>query len=121
MEALKYGVKKAQIYFRLGNLYYDSGDLSRAEYAYKRAVEEDPNYASAYHNLGVVYRRQGRIDLSVKMLKKARKLELLHPKRVTLTADQKRFLLRLGGYMLLFVLGTIFLLALILFLLVRFA
>ncbi|HDN19465.1 MAG TPA: tetratricopeptide repeat protein, partial [Candidatus Acetothermia bacterium] len=53
VDVLRYGVNKAQVYFRLGNLYFDSGDLSRAEYAYKRAIEEDPKHASAHHNLGV--------------------------------------------------------------------
>lgn len=98
MEALKYKTKRAQIYFRLGNIYFDAGDLSRAEYAYKRAIEEDPRHAAAHHNLGVVYRRQGKIGLSVKMLKKARRLELLHPRRVELSPEEKRALLRMGLY-----------------------
>ena len=98
VEALKYGVEKARIYFRLGNLYYDAGDLSRAEYAYKRAIEEDPRHALAHHNLGVVYRKQGKIGLSVKMLKKARKLEMLHPRRVELSPEQKKAVLRMGLY-----------------------
>lgn len=98
MDALKYRVKRAQIYFRLGNLYFDAGDLARAEYAYKRAIEEDPRHAAAHHNLGVVYRRQGKIGLSVKMLKKARRLELLYPRKVELSPDQKRAVLRMGLY-----------------------
>lgn len=118
VEALKYGIEKPMIYFRLGNLYFDAGDLSRAEYAYKRAIEEDPKFASAYHNLGVVYRRQGKIGLSVKMLKKARRLELLFPrsKREELSMVEKRTLLRLGLYSMAFLLGLIALFIGILFL-----
>lgn len=118
VEALKYGIEKPMIYFRLGNLYFDAGDLSRAEYAYKRAIEEDPKFASAYHNLGVVYRRQGKIGLSVKMLKKARRLELLYPrpKREELSMVEKRTLLRLGLYSMAFLLGLIALFIGILFL-----
>ncbi len=98
IEALKYGVEKPAIYFRLGNIYFDAGDLSRAEYAYKRAIEEDPRHALAHHNLGVVYRRQRKIGLSVKMLKKARRLELLHPRAADLSPEEKRALLRMGLY-----------------------
>ena len=54
VEALKYGIKKEAIYFRLGNIYIDAGDLSRAEYAYKRALEVDPHHVNAMHNLSVV-------------------------------------------------------------------
>jgi len=104
VEALKYGIEKPRIYFRLGNIYFDAGDLSRAEYAYKRAIEEDPHFASAYHNLGVVYRKQGKISQAVKMLKKARKLELLYPRSVELSPEKKKLLLSLGWRMALFAL-----------------
>ncbi len=92
VDALQYGVEKAQIYFRLGNIYFDAGDLARAEYAYTRAIQEDPRHASAHHNLGVVYRRQGKIAASVKMLKKARSLELRYPPQVEITDAQRKFL-----------------------------
>ncbi len=90
VEALKYGLEKPLVYFRLGNIYFDSGDLSRAEYAYKRAIDEDPHYASAHHNLGVVYRKQGQVGQSVRYLKKARRLELRHPRKAELTDQQKK-------------------------------
>lgn len=94
VDVLKYGLEKPQLYFRLGNLYFDGGDLSRAEYAYKRAIAEDPNHASAHHNLGVVYRSQKRITESVRFLKKARRLELRHPRRVDVSPEQKKTLKR---------------------------
>jgi tetratricopeptide (TPR) repeat protein len=100
VDVLRYGVEKAQVYFRLGNLYFDSGDLSRAEYAYKRAIEEDPKHASAHHNLGVVYRRQGKIAQSVKMLKKAKKLEIRYPRPVKLNPEQKKLIKRMALPML---------------------
>jgi len=90
LDALRYGEAKAQILFRLGNLYFEQGDLTRAEHAYRRATEEDPHHASAHHNLGVVYRRQGRIAQSLQMLKKARKLELRYPRRVDLAPDDRQ-------------------------------
>lgn len=90
LDALRYGEAKAQVLFRLGNLYFEQGDLARAEHAYRRATEEDPHHASAHHNLGVVYRRQGKITQSVQMLKKARRLELRHPRRVDLAPDERQ-------------------------------
>lgn len=101
VEALRYGEEKAAIYFRLGNVYFDAGDLGRAEYAYQRAIQEDPRHASAYHNLGVVYRKQGKIAESVKMLKKARRVEIRYPKTVNLTPDQRKALWRLAWPMML--------------------
>ncbi len=89
LDALRYGEAKAQVLFRLGNLYFEQGDLARAEHAYRRATEEDPRHASAHHNLGVVYRRQGRIAQSVQMLKKARRLDLRYPRRVDLTPEER--------------------------------
>ncbi|MFH1610092.1 MAG: tetratricopeptide repeat protein [Candidatus Bipolaricaulota bacterium] len=90
LEALRYGENKAQVMFRLGNLYFDRGDLARAEHAYRRATEEDPRHPSAHHNLGVVYRRQGKVSQSVRMLKKARWLDLRHPRGAELSPPQKR-------------------------------
>lgn len=101
VEVLRYGVLKPQVYFRLGNIYFDQGDLSRAEYAYQRAIQEDPKYASAYHNLGVVYRRQGKVDQSVKMLKKARNLEIRYPPKVALSPEERKLLKRLSLPMIL--------------------
>lgn len=110
VDLLRYGEEKATIYFRLGNVYFDAGDLSRAEYAYQRAIQEDPHHASAHHNLGVVYRKQGRIAESVKMLKKARRLEIRYPKPVALTPEQRRLIWRLAWPMMLvpFVLVALF-------------
>lgn len=107
VELLRYGEEKATIYFRLGNVYFDAGDLARAEYAYQRAIQEDPRHASAHHNLGVVYRKQGKIGESVKMLKKARRLEMRYPRKVELSPDQKKALWRLAWPMMLVPLGLV--------------
>jgi len=120
VEALRYGVDKAQVYFRLGNLYFDAGDLDRAEYAYGRAVQEDPRHASAHHNLGVVYRKQGRISASVKMLKKARSLELRYPPKVEVNEGQRRFLKALAWRLTLIPLGFLVAVLLLLWIVGRF-
>jgi len=117
IEALQYGLEKAKIYFRLGNLYFDAGDLERAEYSYKRAIEHDPKHVNAHHNLSVVYRRQGRIGEYVKMHKRALKLAAHRP--VELSEEGVRRARRLALKLFLFGMGFLALLALVIFLLSR--
>jgi tetratricopeptide (TPR) repeat protein len=105
VEALRYGIDKAQIYYRLGNIYIDNNDLGRAEYAYKRALDVDSNHVNAMHNLAIVYKRQKKISHFVKTYKKSQRMELLHPRKANLRQDQKRKLRRLGVKMMLVMLG----------------
>ena len=61
-------------YFALSNLgavQIESGKLSAAEVALKRAIEINPGDAFAYRNLGIAYSRQARFDEAVSMLKQA--------------------------------------------------
>jgi tetratricopeptide (TPR) repeat protein len=117
IDALQYGLEKAKSYFRLGNLYFDAGDLERAEYAYKRAIEHDPEHVNAYHNLSVVYRRQGRIGEYVKLRKRALKLAARQP--VELPEEQARRARRLALRLFLFGMGFLALLVLVILLLSR--
>lgn len=119
VEVLQYGIEKAKIYFRLGNLYFDAGDLKRAEYAYRRAIEHDPEHVNAYHNLSVVYRRQGRIGEYVKLHKRALRLAGRHPERVRLSEEQVRRARRLTFKLFLFGVGFLVLLVLVIFLISR--
>jgi len=96
VEALKYGINKGMIYYRLGNLYIDGGDLNRAEYAYKRALDVDPEHTNAMHNLAIVYKRQKKVSLFVKMYKKSQRMQLRHPRQANLNAKEKHRLGRLG-------------------------
>lgn len=91
VDVLQAGLLKPSIYFRLGNIYYDMGDLSRAEYAYKRAIEFAPEHINAHYNLSVVYKKMGMIEESTKFLRKAYLLELKHPRRGNLDQDQKKW------------------------------
>ncbi|HIC95826.1 TPA: tetratricopeptide repeat protein [Candidatus Bipolaricaulota bacterium] len=115
VEALRYGEEKAKIYFRLGNIYFDAGDLERAEYAYKRAIEHDPEHLNAHHNLAVVYRRQGRIGEYVKQQKRALRLAARRPPP-PLSEEEARRARRMAFVLFLFGLGLLALLALALFL-----
>lgn len=80
-DALARDVDHAAIYFRLGNLYIDQGDLDRAERAYRRVLELDPNHSRAKNNLAVVYKRQGRIHLFVRTYKEAQRMAFRLPGR----------------------------------------
>lgn len=119
VEALKYGIDKAMIYYRLGNLYIDGGDLNRAEYAYKRALEVEPHYANAMHNLAIVYKRQKKISLYVKTYKKSQRMELRHPRNVNLSVKKKNRLRRLSLKVLLWLLAGAGLIAFLFFFLLR--
>ncbi len=89
VEALRYGLEKANIYYQLGNVYVDGGDLDRAEYAYNRALEVDPNLVNAMHNLAIVYRRQKRMSLYVRTFKKSQRLAIKNPHKTKSDTDQK--------------------------------
>jgi tetratricopeptide (TPR) repeat protein len=58
----KPGNPEARDQWRLGNLYAESMVYEYAVDAYKRAVNLDPEYASAHHNLGAVYYKMGLFD-----------------------------------------------------------
>lgn len=61
----------------LGNLCTERANYEEAIAYYHKALDLDPNYANAHHNLAVAYRRIGRIDESIRHLKKAQRLEVL--------------------------------------------
>ena len=59
----------------LGNLAQESGEPEEARVRYEAAIAADADYAPAHHNLGVLFRVLGRIDESVRELRKAAMLE----------------------------------------------
>jgi|AntAceMinimDraft_16_1070373.scaffolds.fasta_scaffold31184_2 tetratricopeptide (TPR) repeat protein len=105
VEALRYGIDKAQIYYRLGNIYIDGDDFNRAEYAYKRALDVDAHYVNALHNLAIVYKRQKKTSLFVKTYKKAQRMEIRHPRKGNLDRTQKKHLRRLSMKIMLWMLA----------------
>jgi tetratricopeptide (TPR) repeat protein len=119
VEALKFGLRKEMLYYRLGNLYIDGGDLARAEYAYKRALAIDPHHANAMHNLAIIYKRQKKTALFVRTYKKAQRTRLRYPRKADLTPAQTERARRLGRKMLLWILVGGGALILILVLLLR--
>lgn len=64
----------AEDQFRLGNEYYEAGQLDQAVEAYRKAIELNPEYQGAYANLGVTYYRQQKFDLAASQYEKALEL-----------------------------------------------
>jgi tetratricopeptide (TPR) repeat protein len=46
--------RHAESHYNIGNLYFEFGDLKLARMHYEKAIESDPDLASAYFNLGLV-------------------------------------------------------------------
>lgn len=116
VDALQHGVEKAAVYYRLGNVYFDGGDLARAEYAYNRALEVDPRHANAMHNLAVVYKRQKKISQYVKMYKKAQRMALRYPRNPELSPRDRRRIRLLSTRVFLWILGGFGLVAVLIWL-----
>ena len=119
VEALRYGLDKAKIYYRLGNTYADGGDLARAEYAYNRALKMDPKYVNAMHNLAVVYRRQKKMALYVKTYKKSQWLSIKNPHKTELSPDQKKKIRGLSRTVFVWLFGGVALIVIVVWLLSR--
>ena len=60
--------------FILGNLYFQDGNLSKAEQYYGNAVVKHPDFRRAYKNLGLVQVQQGNFDKAIKTISKALEL-----------------------------------------------
>lgn len=120
VSALKLGILKDRLYYRLGNIYFDAEDLDRAEYSYKRAIEENEDHVNAQHNLAVVYRKQGRISESVKQRKKAKKKEMENPKNPDLTTEEKKYARKFAFKLMALLVGGLAGIGLLVYLISRF-
>ena len=56
---------------QLGNLYFSTGDLERAEIEYQRTLQVRPNYVYAIVGLGRVRAAQGRTDEAIQLVTQA--------------------------------------------------
>ena len=50
-------MKDPYVFFNLGVIYAKEGNLARATESYRFALNQKPDYAEAYFNLGLVYLR----------------------------------------------------------------
>lgn len=60
--------------FILGNLYFQDGNLAKAEQYYGNAVVKHPDFRRAYKNLGLVQVQQGNFNKAIKTISKALEL-----------------------------------------------
>ncbi len=60
--------------FILANLYFQDGNLAKAEQYYGNAVVKHPDFRRAYKNLGLVQVQQGDFDKAIKTISKAMEL-----------------------------------------------
>lgn len=73
--ALEARARYAPALTNLGNLLLESDRLGEAILHYERAIASDSEYAIAYLNLSVAYKRAGRIAEGVRALRQAERLE----------------------------------------------
>jgi tetratricopeptide (TPR) repeat protein len=114
-DALAHGVEQSQIYYRLGNIYFDSKKYEHAEYSFRRAIDHDSLHVNAHYNLGVVYKKMGRIDEGMKMRKKANKIARQHPEKVKVSSEQIATVRSFARKLLFFGIGFIVLIIVALF------
>ncbi|MEO7319544.1 MAG: tetratricopeptide repeat protein [Chthoniobacteraceae bacterium] len=69
--ALRLVPDNAEINFSLGNLWYEKGDMQRAKYGYRRAIELNDKHVSAWMNLGRVETHERQWDAAEKYLRAA--------------------------------------------------
>lgn len=65
-------------YNLLGNLYLRFEKYSQAAHVLKNGIDNVPNFANNYHDLGLVYRAQERYESAIKQFSKARMLKPSH-------------------------------------------
>jgi Flp pilus assembly protein TadD len=66
----------------LGNMLLEQEDIQGAIELYRRAIASSPDYPGAHHNLGVAYRRQGRMSEYVSEQRQATRLERNHSREM---------------------------------------
>jgi tetratricopeptide (TPR) repeat protein len=74
-QALAVVPKFAPALVNIGNLHLEAGETKEAIALYESAVLSDEDYALAHHNLGVAYKRAGRMGDAVREFRRASRLE----------------------------------------------
>jgi lipoprotein NlpI len=73
--ALEAAPRFAPALANLGNLLLDADDVDAAIEHYESAIAADPDYAVAYLNLSVAYKRCGRIADAVRAMRRSQRIE----------------------------------------------
>lgn len=75
MQALDLNREFAPSLTNLGNMELEQGHVEQAIVYYKQAIAAQPDYPGAHHNLGVAYRRLGRLGDAVSEARQAARHE----------------------------------------------
>jgi tetratricopeptide (TPR) repeat protein len=73
------GKPTKELYFQLGNAYYENGDLPGATTAFSKAIEMDPKYFKATVNLALMYDEQEKWAQALETFEQAAKLDPNNP------------------------------------------
>ena len=71
---LKYDPRHFEAHYNLANVYSEMGDLALAKLHYELAIEIEPEFESAYYNLGLVMAMQKDFKGAISMLSRYRNL-----------------------------------------------
>ncbi|MEZ4629465.1 MAG: hypothetical protein R2880_01880 [Deinococcales bacterium] len=72
-EALDYDPKHYRALTNRANLWLEQSQIPQAIQGYEAALNVKDNFANALHNLAIAYRKQGQINKSVQLLRKAQR------------------------------------------------
>lgn len=67
--------KKALEYYKEGQKYHDDEQYDQAIVQYNKAIKSDPNFAFAWDNMGLCYRKLNRYEEAIKCYKKSLEIE----------------------------------------------
>lgn len=81
-----------RVHYQLAFAYLGKSSYKEAEEELIKAIEADPNYVSAYHLLGNLYKKTGDIDKANQMWNKMLKIKPLHPREEILIRKVKEHL-----------------------------
>jgi tetratricopeptide (TPR) repeat protein len=79
MKALELDPRDDWTYYRLGRLYEEWYDQTKAEEFYKKAIELNPEHSWAYYNLAKLYESQGRLSDAKQMWQRILELKNSDP------------------------------------------
>lgn len=68
-----------EVYFYLGNAYYETGDINGAVVSFTSAIELDPQYFKAIVNLALMYDEQQKYALAIETFERAAEIEPQNP------------------------------------------
>lgn len=85
-DAIDHTEDKALVYFRIGEIFKQTNNLTTANVYYRKAVSEDPYYGEAWHALSLSYSMSGDFPAAIDAAKRALKIDTESPLLLTTLA-----------------------------------